>query len=246
MNQLTNFTPESFDLTKLSLKIPGRQFKVGPQVSDELDIIQTSVELSIFEHISMPYLTAKLVLVDDFGLLDFPGIEGTEKVVIEFGYPATYIKNIKKTFVIRSIGSAEKYNDYTNVFVFDLIEDIGFYDKVQKISKGYTGTGEQIIQTILQDKLNIELDTTNCKPSYQEAFRYVVPYICPLQACQEVLNRMGKVVMQSQVAFSSGGDSSFARRTTDIATTQILQHAPTAVQAQANVSKQNVLSLLRD
>jgi len=190
MNQLTNFTPESFDLTKLSLKIPGRQFKVGPQLSDELDIIQTSVELSIFEHISMPYLTAKLVLVDDFGLLDFPGIEGTEKVVIEFGYPATYIKNIKKTFVIRSIGSAEKYNDYTNVFVFDLIEDIGFYDKVQKISKGYTGTGEQIIQTILQDKLNIELDTTNCKPSYQEAFRYVVPYICPLQACQEVLNRM--------------------------------------------------------
>ena len=66
MNQLTNFTPESFDLTKLSLKIPGRQFKVGPQVSDEIDIIQTSVELSIFEHISMPYLTAKLILVDDF------------------------------------------------------------------------------------------------------------------------------------------------------------------------------------
>jgi hypothetical protein len=63
---------------------------------------------------------------------------------------------------------------------------------------------------------------------------------------QEVLNRMGKVVMQSQVAFSSGGNSGFARRTADIATTQILQHAPTAVQAQSNVSKQNVLSLLRD
>ena len=63
---------------------------------------------------------------------------------------------------------------------------------------------------------------------------------------QEVLNRMGKVVMQSQMAFSSGGDSSTARQTTDIATTQLLQHAPTAVQAQANVSKQNVLSLLRD
>ena len=92
MNQFTNFTPESFDLTKLSLKIPGRQFKVGPQVSDEIDIIQTSVELSIFEHISMPYLTAKLVLVDDFGLLDFPGIEGTEKIVIEFGYPATLLR----------------------------------------------------------------------------------------------------------------------------------------------------------
>ena len=63
---------------------------------------------------------------------------------------------------------------------------------------------------------------------------------------QDVLNRMGKVVMQSQVAFSSSGDSSTARQTTDIATTQILQHAPTAVQAQANVSKQTVLSLLRD
>ena len=63
---------------------------------------------------------------------------------------------------------------------------------------------------------------------------------------QEVLHRMGEVVMQSQVAFTSGRDSSFARQTTEIATSQILQHAPTAVQAQANVSKQNVLSLLRD
>ena len=160
MNPNTNFTPETFDLTKLSLKIPGYNFKINSgTVTDEIDIIQTSVELSMFEHISMPYLTGKLVLVDDFGLLDFPGIKGSEKIVIEFGYPASYIKNITKTFIIRSIASAETYNDFTNVFVFDLIEDIGYYDKVQKISKGYTGTGEQIIQSILQDNLGIELDT---------------------------------------------------------------------------------------
>jgi hypothetical protein len=191
MNPNTNFTPETFDLTKLSLKIPGYNFKINSgTVTDEIDIIQTSVELSMFEHISMPYLTGKLVLVDDFGLLDFPGIKGSEKIVIEFGYPASYIKNITKTFIIRSIASAETYNDFTNVFVFDLIEDIGYYDKVQKISKGYTGTGEQIIQSILQDNLGIELDTNFSKPSHQSAFKYVVPYLSPMQACLTVLSKM--------------------------------------------------------
>jgi flagellin-like hook-associated protein FlgL len=63
---------------------------------------------------------------------------------------------------------------------------------------------------------------------------------------QEVLHRMGKVVMRSQIVSNNTGASSFVRETSDLAVTQILEHAPKAVQAQANVSKQNVLSLLQD
>tara|TARA_Y100000389_G_scaffold154860_1_gene155432 strand:+ start:2147 stop:3532 length:1386 start_codon:yes stop_codon:yes gene_type:complete len=190
MNMQTNITPETFDLTKLVLKVPGRKFKGSTGTGDEINIIGPSVELSIFEHISVPFLTAKLLLVDDFGLLDFPGIQGTEKITVEFGHPASYIKNITKTFILRGISGSDAYNDYTNVLVLDLIEDIGFYDRAQKISKGYTGTGEKIIKAILRDKLGKELDTTNCTDSYQSAFKYVVPYITPLQACQQVLSKM--------------------------------------------------------
>ena len=195
MNDFVNFTPESFDLVKLSLKVQGLTFNsssnlMGSSNADEIDIIGPSVELSIFEHISFPFLTGKLVLVDDFGLLDFPGIKGTEKVIVEFGHPAPYIKNITKTFIIRSIDSSNTYNDYTNVIIFDLIEDVGFYDRAQRISKGYSGTGEEIIRKILQDKLGKELDTTYCKDSYQQAFRYVVPFLSPMEACMTVLSRM--------------------------------------------------------
>lgn len=63
---------------------------------------------------------------------------------------------------------------------------------------------------------------------------------------KEVLHRMGEVVMQSQVTLSNISASDSVRETTEIATTQILQQAPTAVQAQANVSKKNVLSLLQN
>ena len=63
---------------------------------------------------------------------------------------------------------------------------------------------------------------------------------------KEVLHRMGEVVMQSQVTLSNISASDSVRETTEIATTQILQQAPTAVQAQANVSKRNVLSLLQN
>ena len=53
--------------------------------------------------------------------------------------------------------------------------------------------------------------------------------------------------ISSNLSAAQGGieDADFAKETTDLAKNQILQQASTAMLAQANASKQNVLSLLQ-
>jgi flagellin len=53
--------------------------------------------------------------------------------------------------------------------------------------------------------------------------------------------------ISSNLSAAQGGieDADFAKETTDLAKNQILQQASTAMLAQANTSKQNVLSLLQ-
>ena len=53
--------------------------------------------------------------------------------------------------------------------------------------------------------------------------------------------------ISSNLSAAQGGieDADFAEETTDLAKNQILQQASTAMLAQANASKQNVLSLLQ-
>ena len=67
-----------------------------------------------------------------------------------------------------------------------------------------------------------------------------------------VSNRLSHTVnnltnISSNLSAAQGGieDADFAKETTDLAKNQILQQASTAMLAQANASKQNVLSLLQ-
>ena len=67
-----------------------------------------------------------------------------------------------------------------------------------------------------------------------------------------VSNRLSHTVnnltnISSNLSAARGGieDADFAKETTDLAKNQILQQASTAMLAQANASKQNVLSLLQ-
>ena len=68
----------------------------------------------------------------------------------------------------------------------------------------------------------------------------------------EVSNRLNHTIsnltnISSNLSAAQGGieDADFAKETTDLAKNQILQQASTAMLAQANASKQNVLSLLQ-
>lgn len=148
-------------------------------------------EFNIYENLSIPYLTASMVMIDDHDIYRYIKLNGTERVTIRYELPTQESEPFEKTFTIVNIPTIEKINDFSSSISFNMIEDIGYYDKIQKFSKSYDGKGEQIIENIIRDKLGRSVDKTFAtKESFQKAFRYIVPYQTPLEAVNTVLRKM--------------------------------------------------------
>lgn len=147
-------------------------------------------ELNIYENITSGFLTGTIVFQDDQDIYRTLLMDGTERVAVTFSFPGSTDEPVTKTFIAANVQSLSKLNDYTSVITMNLIEDIGFFDKVQKISKYYDGTGEQIIEKICKDKLYKNVNKTYLKQSAQSAFRYIIPYKTPLEAIKTILYKM--------------------------------------------------------
>ena len=159
-----------------------------------LDITGLTQDIIIYENINMPYLTGRIAIFDDHELFSKANLNGTERIEFTFrqfqsGYFTSKASAVSKTFIISTIDS-EKNNDNTALLVCELIEDHGYVDGLINFSKSYTGTGEEIIQKILSDKLQKSLYPIKFKPSVQPFFRYIVPYMSPLQAASMITKKM--------------------------------------------------------
>jgi flagellin len=62
---------------------------------------------------------------------------------------------------------------------------------------------------------------------------------------EHVIDNLTNVVMNSEASRSQIEDADYAKASTELARTQIMQQAATAVLAQANTSQQSVLKLLQ-
>jgi len=157
-----------------------------------IDIKQVTIEVNIFENINMPYLTGSILILDDNGLFTAADFQGTERLEIDLSLPVNGAQTISKTFIMNRLEKINKSNDNTSMLLFNLIEDIGFYNNVQNFSKSYDGKGEEIIAKILNDKLGKSLFNKfkTYKASYQSSFRLLVPYLNPFQAIGMVLDKM--------------------------------------------------------
>jgi flagellin len=62
---------------------------------------------------------------------------------------------------------------------------------------------------------------------------------------EHTVNNLGNIIINTETAQSKIEDADFAKVSTDLAKSQILSQAATAMLAQANASKQGVMSLLR-
>ena len=161
-----------------------------------IDLKNLTVEFNIFENIRHPYLTGSLIILDDNQLYDTLQIQGTERVQIIVSLGNTS-DQIEKNFVITQVASTTKVNDYSTIIRFDLIEDIGYLNNIQKFSKMYDGKGERIIHKIIEDRIfkpianiDTQLSYETFIESYQSLFRLLVPYITPFNAVNLALNKM--------------------------------------------------------
>lgn len=163
-----------------------------------INIANIIAEVNIYESIYNQYLTGSVLLVDDQDIQAMVGFEGTERLKLSFEVPGNLpgTKRITKNFVIVNIKKTHKYNDYTEILLLTIIEEHAFRSSVQLISKSYTGRGEEIIGSLLLDNLNKTIDDaatrgfSTFKTSYQEPFRFITPYISPLDAVKTILRKI--------------------------------------------------------
>lgn len=149
----------------------------------EMNIGEAIMSLTLYEHIDLPYMTGDLIVADMIDLYSIGDFQGTERLELEIAFPLdSEIKNMKKTFIIDRVEGSQKANETNEVLIFHLVEDILFKSKSNVISRGYEGRPHEIIRNILRDN---DLDRTiNPKTTeFQESFRYLIPYLSPLDAC---------------------------------------------------------------
>lgn len=156
---------------------------------DNVDIRNNLVELAIYENIERPYLTADLMMKDDFGFYDRFNINGTERCTITIRQPSADAYTVTRTFIIRNVMSTRKINDFSEILSLKLIEDIAFNNNLQKFSKSFRGSPTNIIKNITRNFLDIDVDGPAIQPAQSENMKVVIPFMTPFEACDWVRKR---------------------------------------------------------
>jgi hypothetical protein len=153
-----------------------------------VDVKNNIDNIEIYESLDKPYLTGRLFLSDDFGFFSYMRFSGTERLELTLRHPKNRTDAISKTFILTAAADSEKITEFSEVFVFDFIEEFAFLNQNMILSKSYTGNPIEIVQKILADTLNIIAVNVSDLP-FQREMKVVVPMMHPLQAAQWILKR---------------------------------------------------------
>jgi len=153
------------------------------------------LEISVYEHIDLPYLTAEMAVVDTAGMSNQEneyGLSwrGTEKVKIRVKVPRSEEqRTVEKNFVVTDIARTIPAADTAETLVLTLVEDIAYIDSLTTLSKAYSGKPETIIGQIMKDSFGREVDVPETfRGSSGKPIRVVIPSISPLAACRWIKN----------------------------------------------------------
>lgn len=157
-------------------------------------------DLVIYEDIFESALTGELYLLDDQNLI--LNIKGSERVRVIYQPFAEETNPVEKIFFINAIESVQKISENQAVLKLSLIESYGYYNNLKKINVGYQSSGEEMISKITEEQINKPMLTKSAqivandtsthvyKPSYQQDFRYIVPWLTPFKAINQILKKM--------------------------------------------------------
>lgn len=147
-------------------------------------------EINIYENITLPYLTGNIVLLDDNALEDQANLLGSEKITIIIKSPYDNTTPIEKVFYVAGVRDSIKAGENSSLLVLDLIEDVGYFDKLTTASRSYEGHGEKIIEQILRSNFDKPINTFSMAESHQSPFRYIVPYKPAFHSINKVLAKI--------------------------------------------------------
>tara|TARA_R110000764_G_scaffold21872_1_gene54940 strand:+ start:1233 stop:2588 length:1356 start_codon:yes stop_codon:yes gene_type:complete len=150
-----------------------------------VDIKSNVIELQFWEHIGKPYIDARIVFIDDMGLKEALGIQGTERIRIVIG-DAQHPEEpaIIKYFYFANIAETERLNERSEMLSVNLVEEHVYVDAVKQFSRSYTANLEDIIESICNRDLGKGVERWRFKGSVQGQRKIIVPYMSPIAAIQ--------------------------------------------------------------
>ena len=151
------------------------------RLSRSIELNRVVTDLDIYETLDRPYLTGKLVFVDNSDLLAGADIQGSEKIVISIKSLETGSVTITKTFFIDEILFVERGGDHSEVIGLHLVEDICYISNLFNISRFYDDTTFNIIKKISSEYLGREV-VSNTSPS--QSVSVIIPNKDPLAAME--------------------------------------------------------------
>lgn len=162
-----------------------------------IDVRALIPELVFYENLEYPYITGKMILVDDNGIMDALNFRGTEKITFEIAGVGNSLEpeigglgDNAKTFIMTRIEKSVRNNDRTDVLLISLVEEHFFQNKLVKVSKAFTANIETTITEILYSYLNKNVDQSYLTKSVQGVRKVNIPYMHPLEAVEWLRDRI--------------------------------------------------------
>ena len=161
------------------------------QNEDQLvDVSNNIVEVNLYENLYKPYIDCSIVLIDDFGLKNALGLQGTERLQLVLGdaeNPETPV--VVKVFFFAKINDTKRMNERAELLSISMVEEHVYVDAIKQFSRSYTGQFEDIIESISEKELGKVIIKDSFEPSVQGPRKIIVPYLSPLEAIQWLRDR---------------------------------------------------------
>lgn len=143
-------------------------------------------DIDIFEHLDKPYLTAILGYTDRDSVVSNMDISGGEKIHIKLKSNRAQTVSVSKTFFIDKVILSDKSTDISELYVFHLIEDIGYISNLHNVNRSYSGKPSHIISKISEEFLKKKINQVS---SDFQSMKVIIPNLTPIDAMCWIKNR---------------------------------------------------------
>ena len=215
----------------------GQEYKIteatifADRFDEEYNITKYVGELSFFEDIERPYVTAQLVCMDDLGVFDEIKVRGSEQIRFTIESVEESLPDLSFTIVLNlvSIIMTDKVGDRSEIYHINLISPHAYRDANIKISRSYTGKLELISEAILKNHLDVDVDISyvGAYTSLQAPVKVLIPYISPLESVEWLLDRATTLIGSPFYAWQTIYDQKEGKDTVRFGNLETMMNAPT-------------------
>lgn len=174
-------TPQAYDLSEVILTThTGAEYDITTMVDD----------IKVTESIYRMALTATIRVYDANNFFEDKQISGQEKVKITWhrtNVDSNDDVRIVKEFFVADIPLFSRVQDHSQVYQFDCTTRLAFMNQVKLISRSFTGTPANIVESILRNDLDYSDSVAHVSELSSNTIKVVIPNWRPFNAIAWVL-----------------------------------------------------------